>query len=349
MSETRETYGDPTEDKSERDTCLVCGRSRRADLEVAVLEAASEWAKARQAYADTCEAEARDRLDRVTDALIAAIKKWEGRAMSGINYQIALEVIETRNREIADLRGHLAAAEQRSGENYKGWQAEIALRLAAEQRVRELAGQLDEASQRIARTEAERLATANIADAHKWWVKDLRMGAIKSASEVTQSLGKALHYPLDPVPEGEVVTTVCVGDHVPETLADEAAERIRELRVLVNDLQWCDNGCCPYCHAPRGQHLSRCCVANAMIARDDAALARTPEQALDRWQAEQTVLVAAEEWAAAGEQWDAIKHTGEDAAEWAECERTWAECERTDVALAESVRVLRALQEAKHG
>lgn len=56
----------------------------------------------------------------------------------------------------------------------------------------------------------------------------------KTAYEVEQALGKALHYPKyadDPktFPEAAGTDAVCVGEHVPASLADEAAQRISEL------------------------------------------------------------------------------------------------------------------------
>lgn len=48
--------------------------------------------------------------------------------------------------------------------------------------------------------------------------------------EVTQVLGKALGYPLEGPEVGGDYTTVCVGDHVPESILAEAANRIRSLQ-----------------------------------------------------------------------------------------------------------------------
>ena len=50
--------------------------------------------------------------------------------------------------------------------------------------------------------------------------------------EIEQVLGKALGYPLygpEMFPDGVPDGSVCVGDHVPESLADEAAARIGAL------------------------------------------------------------------------------------------------------------------------
>jgi hypothetical protein len=59
--------------------------------------------------------------------------------------------------------------------------------------------------------------------------------------EVEQTLGKALHYPAygpDWFDDGQPDGSVCVGDHVPESLACEAAETIERLRGLLS--QACD-------------------------------------------------------------------------------------------------------------
>lgn len=56
-------------------------------------------------------------------------------------------------------------------------------------------------------------------------------GYYQMAQEVEQSLGKALGYPeLYPAASAVDDGTVCVGDHVPESLAEEAAETIEKLR-----------------------------------------------------------------------------------------------------------------------
>lgn len=71
--------------------------------------------------------------------------------------------------------------------------------------------------------------------------KDEIEDAYKQTSyEVEQILGKALRYPWfmeDPknFPDATEETGVCVGDHVPETLATEAARKIEELRNQVGD------------------------------------------------------------------------------------------------------------------
>ena len=61
-----------------------------------------------------------------------------------------------------------------------------------------------------------------------------RNAYFKTAHEVTQSLGKALDYPWykddqNNFPGAREEDGVCVGDHVPESIADEAADKIRIL------------------------------------------------------------------------------------------------------------------------
>ena len=60
--------------------------------------------------------------------------------------------------------------------------------------------------------------------------------SIRSANEIEQILGKALGYPWykdDPknFPDATEANGVCVGDHVPESLAAEAAARIADLQA----------------------------------------------------------------------------------------------------------------------
>lgn len=63
-------------------------------------------------------------------------------------------------------------------------------------------------------------------------IKWLRDAAMLQSHGIEQTLGKALGYP-KLYPEASDVDdgTVCVGDHVPETLATEAAKEIERLRA----------------------------------------------------------------------------------------------------------------------
>lgn len=65
-------------------------------------------------------------------------------------------------------------------------------------------------------------------------VEALQAAAAKSNDEICQTLGKVLGFPwykndLDLFPCATEVDGVCVGDHVAETLASNAADRIRHL------------------------------------------------------------------------------------------------------------------------
>lgn len=69
----------------------------------------------------------------------------------------------------------------------------------------------------------------------------LRAGAIKSSNEIEQILGKALGYPWykddqKNFPGATEADGVCVGDHVPESLAAEAADRIAALSEELEEL-----------------------------------------------------------------------------------------------------------------
>lgn len=71
-------------------------------------------------------------------------------------------------------------------------------------------------------------------DALKAEVERLRHAAATTAHDVEQTLGRALRYPPygpDMFPDGVPNGDVCVGDHVPESLADEAADLIERLRA----------------------------------------------------------------------------------------------------------------------
>ena len=65
-------------------------------------------------------------------------------------------------------------------------------------------------------------------------VAKLKRAFYKTSHGVEQILGKALHYPsfvADPkhFPDATVADGVCVGEHVPESIAEAAANRIKEL------------------------------------------------------------------------------------------------------------------------
>lgn len=65
-----------------------------------------------------------------------------------------------------------------------------------------------------------------------------RIAWIKECHEVEQTLGKALGYPfycdLDSFPDATDADGVCVGEHIPATLAMEAAARILKLEEKIN-------------------------------------------------------------------------------------------------------------------
>ncbi len=64
-----------------------------------------------------------------------------------------------------------------------------------------------------------------------------RDGYQKECHLIEQHLGKALHYPeLYPLASREDDGQVCIGEHVPETLAMEAARRIQELELRLEQL-----------------------------------------------------------------------------------------------------------------
>lgn len=70
----------------------------------------------------------------------------------------------------------------------------------------------------------------------------LRAGAAKTNYEICQILGAALGYPKyedDPAnfPSAKPGDGVCVGDHVAETLAEEAAKVIHKLRAQNEQLR----------------------------------------------------------------------------------------------------------------
>lgn len=63
-----------------------------------------------------------------------------------------------------------------------------------------------------------------------------RDAGIRTFHEVEQVLGKALGYPSygpEMFPDGKPNGSVCVGEHVPESLADEAAARIKKLEQQI--------------------------------------------------------------------------------------------------------------------
>ena len=70
----------------------------------------------------------------------------------------------------------------------------------------------------------------------------LRQEVLKNEHEITQTLGRALGYPLFADDQKnfpgatEEKDGVCVGEHVAVTLAEEAAERIKELEMKIEEL-----------------------------------------------------------------------------------------------------------------
>jgi len=58
---------------------------------------------------------------------------------------------------------------------------------------------------------------------------------IRSDHEIDQILGKALGYPTYP-DDWNAGDSVCTGDHVPASLAMEAAQRIRDLEQAIRIL-----------------------------------------------------------------------------------------------------------------
>jgi hypothetical protein len=69
-------------------------------------------------------------------------------------------------------------------------------------------------------------------------IERLKQACARQGNEVSQVLGKALGYPpLYPEASDTDDGQVCVGDHAPESIADEAAGKIGELRVEVERLK----------------------------------------------------------------------------------------------------------------
>jgi hypothetical protein len=78
--------------------------------------------------------------------------------------------------------------------------------------------------------------------------------ALLSEHNIQQTLGKALHYPWykddqESFPGATEASGVCVGDHVAETLAQEAADKLKQYeKALVDIAPWIsasmDDGCC---------------------------------------------------------------------------------------------------------
>lgn len=71
----------------------------------------------------------------------------------------------------------------------------------------------------------------------------IKYGFIKANSEIEQALGRALRYPRfcddqKNFPGSTDADGVCVGDHVAESLADEAANRIRELEGAMPSVKY---------------------------------------------------------------------------------------------------------------
>lgn len=77
-------------------------------------------------------------------------------------------------------------------------------------------------------------------------IERLRTACSKQNSEIEQTLGRALGYPQMYEADGMIVAPdypgakpidqVCVGEHVAETLAEEAAKRLEEYRQRVKEI-----------------------------------------------------------------------------------------------------------------
>src|SRR5205085_3464919 len=72
-------------------------------------------------------------------------------------------------------------------------------------------------------------------------IKRLRKGYSKMNEEICQTLGKALGYPFykddqKNFPGSTHADGVCVGDHVAESLAEEAANKIKQLKAFLVEL-----------------------------------------------------------------------------------------------------------------
>lgn len=91
-----------------------------------------------------------------------------------------------------------------------------------------------------------RVAGTGYSSSIREWVENVqllnrfRAALFKMSHEIDQTLGKALGYPRYddadyPQPEGNFRDEVCTGEHVPETLAAEAARRIRELEAELDE------------------------------------------------------------------------------------------------------------------
>jgi hypothetical protein len=79
-----------------------------------------------------------------------------------------------------------------------------------------------------------------------------KLAVMLTSSEVEQILGKALGYPAykddqENFPGATEQDGVCVGEHVPQSLAEEAAKKIFSLKSWVDDLQSGMYINCVYC------------------------------------------------------------------------------------------------------
>ena len=92
------------------------------------------------------------------------------------------------------------------------------------------------------RTEADMQEGADTITALRAEVKRLKAGYTATQHVIQQTLGKALGYPWfkddqKNFPGATEADGVCVGDHVAESLADEAAAKITALRAKIEKLE----------------------------------------------------------------------------------------------------------------
>jgi hypothetical protein len=148
-----------------------------------------------------------------------------------------------RRADEADLRAQLAAAkaeieqrkvnEEKRFRNVDGWEAKLAASAATIAAINAEVERLTKEAdfhQKFAEKALNRCCEqdATIA-AQAAEIERLKAACIKQQHDIQQTLGKALCYP--PYPrEFEAGNLVCVGEHVAETLADEAAAELAKLR-----------------------------------------------------------------------------------------------------------------------
>ena len=113
-------------------------------------------------------------------------------------------------------------------------------------------------------------ATLAAPDPRDTRIAELKKAASAQAHEIEQALGRALHYPnLKDDPKnfpGVTEDYFCVGEHVPETLAIEAARRITELEAENERLrQTAWQKTCFSRAAPRWSALPGPCIRTSRI------------------------------------------------------------------------------------